>query len=450
MTRPTAAPRLRKGARRRGKKGGRNDLGIAVVMVLICLAILLPFTATFNYNARVDYQSAINHADEIKARNVNRGAMQLSELLFMLQRDVFNQKQFIEFVGRMDITQVAPYLMSIFGTSDGAEALGSFVGMDTSALSDLSLGEGAGSFEYRLEAESGKININCLAMTEGEGNAPPPQSRVVQTFEAIMQPSIYDSIFEEEKLDGNRYTRQEVLTAMVDYIDADIKRYDLARLKSGGTGENYRYTELYDAYEPRNARLDSIEELHLVEGVDDDIMAAFSHFLTTYGDCKVNLNFASPEQIAFVLKHAVAGKDRWKTEGDNFLTMTMPLANFVAETREFNTLFKKLDEVKELVAKPDEFVNPLTLLGDDPASQDTNMPRVPEGLGVRVNGGSDDQGNKWGGLKEVATVAPERIYRVEIITEVGSVRKRTTGVYDVQYARNQSQGKGAWLYYRID
>ena len=53
-------------------------------------------------------------------------------------------------------------------------------------------------------------------------------------------------------------------------------------------------------------------------------------------------------------------------------------------------------------------------------------------------------------MQDVATVAPERIYRIEIITTVGSVNKRLTAVYDIQYARSQSQGKGAWLYYRED
>ena len=45
---------------------------------------------------------------------------------------------------------------------------------------------------------------------------------------------------------------------------------------------------------------------------------------------------------------------------------------------------------------------------------------------------------------------PERIYRIEIITTVGSVSKRLTAVYDIQYGRSQSQGKGAWLYVRED
>ena len=52
--------------------------------------------------------------------------------------------------------------------------------------------------------------------------------------------------------------------------------------------------------------------------------------------------------------------------------------------------------------------------------------------------------------KDIATIAPERVYRIEIITEVGGVRKRVEAVYDMQFGRSQSAGKGAWLYYRED
>ncbi len=444
---PDVAPKA-VGKGKRAGKGKRGQEGVAILMVLIALAILFPFTATFNYKARVDWQSAVNHGDEVRARAIQRGAMQLSVLMFELQRMVFNQKQFREFAGAMDITMMAPYLMAIFGTEDGAEGLGSLVGLDTSSLNELAL-SGGGSFEVRLEAESGKVNVNCMAVPKDGANR--PQARTYETMEALQLPTLYDPLFDEEKSDGNRYARVEVLRAMVDYIDPDQGKFSTYRLASSSQDERYRYQDLTDPYEARDGRLDSIQELHLVEGIDDDWMAAFGNELTVYGGCKVNLNFASAEQIALVLRHSVSNDDRWKTEGENFLLMTMPLANFVVESRQFN-LFKKLDEVKDLVAKPDQFVNPMTFLGDE-GDDDlvNNLPKVPDGMAVRVKSGENrTEGTSWGGLKDIATVAPERIYRIEVITTVGSVRKRLTAVYDIQYARSQTQGQGAWLYYRED
>lgn len=429
-------------APRRRHPGHGGQHGVAVLLVIACLAILAPFTASFNYQARVDWQSAINVRDEVTARQIQRGSMQLSLLLFEVQRMVFNQRQFRDMVGSMDITQVAPYLMSVFGTEEGAEGLGALVGLDTTALSDLAIT--GGSFEFRVAAESGKINVNCLAVQKDAKDN--PAGRVTQTLEALMLPALYDPYFEEQKSDGQYYTRSDILRNIADYIDDDLYVFDLVRMRSASSRpESYRYTQLFDPYRERNARLDSIEELHLVEGIDDDWMAAFGHELTVYGGCKVNLNFASAEQIALVLQHAVAAEDKWKTEGENFLLKTLPLANYVVESREFS-LFKDLEAFKELVAQPDQFISPLAALGGE-ADQPQNLPRIPEGMAVRVNGGERD-GDTWGGLSDVATIAPESTYRIEVFTEVGAVKKHLTAVYDMKYQRAQSQGQGAWLYVR--
>jgi type II secretory pathway component PulK len=443
MVKPTTP---RRAGKRAGKRPAKGQHGVAVLLVLACLAVLAPFTMSFNYQARVDWQSAVNVRDEVSARNIQRGAMQLSLLLFEIQRMVFNQKQFRDFMGSMDITQVAPYLMSIFGSADGAEGLGELAGIDTTALNELAI-EGGG-FEYRVMAESGKINVNCMAQQGKAGDKDNPAGRTVETIEALMSPTLYDPFFEEEKADGQYYSRTDIVRAMADYLDDDRNRFDIIKLRSGTAAENDRYTELFDPYMARNARLDSIDELHLVAGVDDDWMAAFGQELTIYGACKVNLNFASAEQIALVIRHSVSATDRFKTEGENFMLKTMPLANYVVDMREYN-LFEKLEDFKDLVAKPDQFVNPMLMMGQD-AGAAQQLPRIPEGIEVRAESGTNEEGDTWNGLKDVATVSPERIYRIEVITTVGAVTKRFQAVYDMQYARAQSQGKGAWLYVRED
>jgi type II secretory pathway component PulK len=431
----------------------KNEMGIAVLLVVACLAIVAPLTASFNYQARVDWQSAVNVRDEVAARNIQRGAMALSLLLFEIQTRVFNTGQFQQFMGTMDITQVAPYLMAVFGSEDGADGLtgiGMMVGVDTSGLSEAfqELAIEGGSFEYRVSAESGKINVNCLHTQADPGAKENPAGRTVETLEALMSPALYDPLFEEEKSDGQFYTRHDIIKAMADYIDDDRQQFDIILLRSGSGPESYRYGQLFDPYNPRNARLDSVDELYLVEGIDDDWMEAFGHELTVYGGCKVNLNFASAEQIALVIRHAATADDRWKTEGENFMTRTMPLANWVIEQREF-AMFKDLNDFKERIAKPDQAFNPLLMMGVD-ASEQRMLPVVPEGIAVWAQGKPDpkDKSNHVKGLDDVAVVAPERTYRIEVITTVGAVKKRLDAVYDIQYPRSQSQGQGAWLYIR--
>jgi|JI6StandDraft_1071083.scaffolds.fasta_scaffold00767_7 type II secretory pathway component PulK len=444
------------GARKRSTPGGREH-GVAILMVLACLAVLMPFTAAFSYTTRVDWQAAINLRDEVAARNLGRGGLRLSLLLFELQRMVFNQKQFRSMMGTWDITQVAPYLMSAFGSKDGHEGISGLVGLDNSTFKDLAIENG--SFEVRLEAESGKLNINCVGQA-GQGKDS-PQARTVETLIAMLMPTLYDPLFDEEKGDGQRYARSQVIQSIVDYIDDDLKSYDMIRMQSGSSQERYRYTEIFDPYQPRNAPLDSIEELNLVEGVDDDIVMTFAADLTVYGSCKVNLNFASADQIALVLRHSVIAEDKFKTEGDNFLLKTLPLARYIVDMRAL-ALFADVKAFAEVAESPDKVMGPMAMLGSGGANANAmraaNMPKIPEGLKLRLEAGGDvDKEGKEkapedveGSVSDLATVAPERVYRVEVIAEAGAVKKRLTAVYDMQFSRAQSKGMGAWIYYRED
>jgi type II secretory pathway component PulK len=444
----TNTPDTAKKGERRRRRGGGREHGVALLLVLACLSVLVPFMASFSYTTRVDWQAAINLRDEVAARNLNRGGLRLSLLLFELQRMVFNQKQFRKMLGTWDITQVAPYLMSAFGSKDGHQGISGLVGLHEDTFKDLSIDNG--SFELRVEAESGKVNINCLGQT-GEGKDS-PVARTVETLEAMLMPTLYDPLFDEEKVDGQRYTRQDVIKAMVDYIDDDLKGYDVVKLQSSSTQERYRYTELFDPYQQRNARLDSVEEISLVEGIDDDLLMAFGADLTVYGGCKVNLNFASADQIALVIRHSASAVDKWKTEGENFLMKTLPLARYVVDQREMG-LFSDLKAFEEIVEKPDKHISPLAMLGGGgsgaQAMRNANMPKIPEGIEIRLESGEKD-GETWGGVGDMATIAPERVYRMEIIAEAGAVKKRLTAVYDLQFARAQSKGTGAWIYYRED
>jgi len=417
-----------------------------VLLIVACLAILAPFTMSFNYQARVDWQSAVNVRDEVAARHIQRGALQLSLLLFEIQRMVFNQKQFRDLMGTMDVTQVAPYLMSVFGTPDGAEGLGALAGVDGTVFQELALSEG--TFEFRVYAESGKINVNCLGNQKQDVSN--PAARTLQTLSSLMSPQIYDPLFEEEKSDGQFYTRDDILTAIADYVDDDQLRFDITQGLSRGGTETYRYGELNDPYMPRNGRFDSVEELHLVQGVDDDWMSAFGHELTVYGECLVNLNFASAEQIASVLRYSAKEEEQWKTEGENFLLRVMPLANFLVQYREFN-LFEDLIQVRDIVLDPSAYMGmSMGLLGEETSDDMSTLTAPPDGLDVWIRDASTEPAHQHAGLRGVSTVQPERIYTIEVVTTVGNVNKRLTAVYDMQYPRSQSSGKGVWMHIRED
>lgn len=462
---PNAEPPIEDGSETPAAQRSVQERGVALIMVIACLAIIFPFMSEFSYRARVDWQGAVNQGDEIRARNAERGALRISVLMFELQRMLFNSKKMRNRLGAFDITQFAGYLMSAFGTPDGTEGLGAMAGM--SGLPDMSLGEGY-EFEVRVMAEGGRINVNCLGDTSGKATK---QKQAARSLYSIMAPTLYNPLFEEEKSDGRRYRRDEVLASIVDYLDDDRERFDVERLTSSSAGESTEYTQLHDPYLARNARMDSIDEIYLVEGVDDDWMAAFGPALTVYGDCKVNLNFASAEMIANVIAATAKPADRWKVEGENFALYAQRMANFIVINRDMN-LFKDLKSFVDLVANPMAKASPFAMLtGGDAEDMDREMQeanrQLPEPIQLnfkaakkrskrrRRNRQSKEEPEEEQGLEsqdvtvnDVATVDPEKTYRVEITTTVGAVRKKLTAIYGMNYVRTRTRGQGAWLHIR--
>jgi general secretion pathway protein K len=70
-------------------------------------------------------------------------------------------------------------------------------------------------------------------------------------------------------------------------------------LESGFGDENSLYDRGEDRYRAKNARFDSLAELHLVAGVSDAFMAAFGARLTVYlsKNAKMNVNTLDPLEL---------------------------------------------------------------------------------------------------------------------------------------------------------
>jgi general secretion pathway protein K len=102
-------------------------------------------------------------------------------------------------------------------------------------------------------------------------------------------------------------TPADVVIAMRDWIDEDEiqSTLNLAALTMSGVGdpfvrgfadENSQYDKYTPRYKAKNARLDTLDELYMVHGVNDRFMAAFRDRFTVYPDVnsKLNINTDDP------------------------------------------------------------------------------------------------------------------------------------------------------------
>jgi general secretion pathway protein K len=278
---------------RRRRRSARR--GVALVLVLSSLSILAVMLAEFQEEASAELGSAMAERDALKAEYAARSAVNLSRLLIAAEPTI---RKSLALLGaamggalpQLPVWELADELLGAFNDASGREAF--------SSLARVEL-DGA-TFELVVVDEDSKVNVNLPA----RGTPMAEQQTGEQILELIGSPE-YDGMFEGRDDGGALNTRAEVCGAIVDWTDPNQDQYacDPSETTSSVAPEDAYYERLPFPYERKNAAFDSLEELHLVRGVDDDFWSTFvdpdpedpgKRNLTVWGSGKVNINTARP------------------------------------------------------------------------------------------------------------------------------------------------------------
>jgi hypothetical protein len=137
----------------------RRQAGIALIVVTVTIAVLGAVVGDFSFNARVDLEAAANARDTLRAEYLARSGMQLSRLLIKVQQSVLDKNR--QFIGDIQISEFAPYLMKAFGgAADERAGLGALLGIDVTQMKGLGVGKNA-DFDVTMTSDDGRINLNC-------------------------------------------------------------------------------------------------------------------------------------------------------------------------------------------------------------------------------------------------------------------------------------------------
>jgi general secretion pathway protein K len=149
-----------------------------------------------------------------------------------------------------------------------------------------------GQFDAVIEDEDRKVNAQLDAL--GQGGLLGGQ---LEAFLELVADRRYDFLFEREDANGVKVSRADVAIGLKDWVDDDQVQSSITGnpdrpFESGFGDENFYYDRGQDRYRAKNARFDSLEELHLVAGIGDAFMAAFGDRLTVYlsPNAKMNVN----------------------------------------------------------------------------------------------------------------------------------------------------------------
>jgi general secretion pathway protein K len=291
----------------------RAERGAALLVVMVAVAILTALAVQLAYETRVELQIAGNARDQLRAEHLARSGVALSRLVLALQQQIDaatqpppGQSGSGRGAGQAPVLPTMPNvrLWSVVPVSSGlAQAL---FGGDAGAAAPADRGEGHagaapvaaarfgdfdGAFATTIEDEASKVNAQLDARPSG-GLGP----QVIGLWQLVCDPR-WDVLFDREDANGQRVSRHDLLMHLRDWVDPDDRTSALAvsfpgpacmmlappnPFEEGFGDEDAPYDRGEERYKAKNARFDSLEELHLVAGVTDAFMAAFGDRLTVY------------------------------------------------------------------------------------------------------------------------------------------------------------------------
>jgi general secretion pathway protein K len=411
-------------------RGARfTQRGLALIAVTAALAVITVVTMEFNYQTNIDYASAANARDSMRAHFLARSVMNMSQLIIKVQRDILDRsRRQLSALGLPDI-QIADFMSMLEVPMCGSKAeladMAALANVDASGMKGLGLDYGMCRVET-FGSEDGKINLNCA------NGSVPTANAIAAALTGLVNNAAYDRLFEERDGDGQFTDRATFVKALLDYVDRDESQFG-----ASGAPEDYGYESQRDRYRAKNNYIDSVEELQLARGMDDRKWELFGPELTVYGGCKVNVSATqSPIQMMALLFQSA------KDQNDPVLLDPRKLyllAQRVAQARALGMPFEDLNAFVTFVADPDAALGLKTPEGAALGAQ-SGMPPVE---GIQLDSAK---------LSQVARAGARRTYRVVAAAQVGRVEKRITGVFDTethnQNARDPAYARGAWVYWR--
>lgn len=298
------------------KNNRRQQRGVALIMVLSTLALVSLVVSEFAFDSMVEYRVAVNAQDELQAYNNALTAMRLRSLL--LKQSSKMESAVKGLLGAFGLgSEAAPPMSQMMQMVpvDCSMLSGLFKLKDSRLIPQSAVeeyqapqklddeeGEGPinpvfnGECSADLISEHSKMSLNILRNNSGTA-----AKQVAQRLILALSTKDMEEHFEKDDANGSHADKpEELVAALIDWVDDDSEE------TNGSADEDRRYQLLDDSYKAKNAPFDSVEEVQLVHGIDDELWEILQDKVTIYTqDGTVDAATATLEQILFALGYCI-------------------------------------------------------------------------------------------------------------------------------------------------
>lgn len=294
-----------------GKPGGSR--GVALLMAVMMIALMIVFAADSIVSSQVDLQLAVTQRNRIRAEYAAKSGFNLATFLLSadLAKDLtLGSAPGLQKLGLGDmnirlwelLNQMPPIGGEDAETMQAfAQAFGLSNVLDSNVIEQLKSIDA--TFATTISDEQQKIDVNYCSSGARE-----PCAAV-----RAMLTALFSCPAEKAFLARKKLTPMELSARIQDWVDPDSR----VESESGFSDESDPYQRRKKPFKSKNGPLDSIDELKMIEGWDEEVHAVFSPYLTAFPIWKkreerarINLNSAPRELLQCLFQDA--GQDRFR------------------------------------------------------------------------------------------------------------------------------------------
>ncbi|OFZ12793.1 MAG: hypothetical protein A2Z20_07065 [Bdellovibrionales bacterium RBG_16_40_8] len=255
-----------------------NQRGVAILIAIFAMVICVIIATEISYETQVQYVSSAQAVNRLKAYYAAKAGAELSLFRILIYKKVMAQfgKQLKDNKNILDIIWQFPFSWPPVGT----DSLSTF---DQDALKTI-IKESTMDAQYMatIESEGGKIDINDLA-SESKPLATGVRAQIFQIFKNEID---NNKVFKKKY---DTFDFEKLVNNIQDWVDED-------KISLNGGDESIKYKQpdgVKNYFLPPNAPFKTIEELHMVDGVEEEFFDLLKDKITVYGTKGINVNYAT-------------------------------------------------------------------------------------------------------------------------------------------------------------
>lgn len=256
-----------------------NKRGIALLITLFAMTLLIFIASEVSYDTNVEYLVASQQVGRIKAYYAAKSGVEISLLRILIYKKVMATfgKDLGEARSMLDPIWALPLSWPPMVPDD-------LNSVDKDQI-DTAVKNSSLDAQYltTISAEGGSLDINDLGS--------PIKALKESTRKQILK--TFTSEVEHNEKFGKLYRNknfEEIVNNLTDWVDEDKESLN-------GGDEKSSYSEIQNDFIPPNQPFKTIEELHMVKGITEDIYAVLAKSVTVFGTKGINVNYSSKDML---------------------------------------------------------------------------------------------------------------------------------------------------------